>query len=117
MKLYVSCALILVFALCGLSAQPTKSEVDAINCTPTDGWSVIFTLHNQSNGASTATYSKRVGTRWESSTPSDADAAAFFKKFGQELGEKNWHCGIDDVSNFFFLRYICGHWVQLEQYF
>ena len=88
--LYLSVFLLAIGSLDGLpSGLSDQSKADAINCTPTDGWQTIFTYQNGLSSSVTASYRKTVGTRWESGTPSSADAAAFFKRFGDVLGEKN----------------------------
>ena len=86
--LYLSVFLLAIGSLDGLpSGLSDQSKADAINCTPTDGWQTIFTYQNGLSSSVIASYRKTVGTRWESGTPSSADAAAFFKRFGDVLGK------------------------------
>ena len=72
----------------GLPLEPgEQSKSNAINCTPADGWQVIFTYRNGMDSAAGVSYLRSVGTQWESGTPSAADATAFFQKFADVLGK------------------------------
>lgn len=81
----------LFLALCvgsGLSL-PVSSDRE-IDCTPTDGWSVIASTDNsESSEPALSKLTIKLGTDF-AEEPSEADANAFFANFEETLG-KSWN--------------------------
>ena len=84
-------AQLLLLALCAVltTANSSKDDVTALgfDCKPSDGWKTIFTYENGHSSPSKVTYKRTTGTFFANGTPSQAEKDAFFKKFGDALGE------------------------------